>query len=49
MKILQDYCRNGLVRPDDEEHMYYAAMNNKSCSLTAKGQFYWHLAKVGKI
>ena len=46
---LQDYCRNGLVRPDGEEHMYFAAIKNKSCSLTSKGQFYWHLAKAGKI
>ncbi|MDE0118662.1 MAG: caspase family protein [Bdellovibrionales bacterium] len=48
-QILQDYCRNGLVRPDGEEHMYFAAINNKSCSLTSQGQFYWHLAKAGKI
>ena len=47
--ILQDYCRNGLVRPNGEAHMYFAAMKNKSCSLTALGQFYWQLAKRGKI
>ena len=47
--ILQDYCRNGLVRPDGEEHMYFAAIRNKSCSLTPKGQFYWYLTKAGKI
>ncbi len=46
---LQDYCRNGLVRPNGEEHMYFAAINNKSCSLTPKGRFYWNLAKSGKI
>ncbi len=45
-QILQDFCRNGLVRPDDEEHMYYVAINNKSCSLTPKGRFYWHLTKA---
>ena len=46
---LQDYYRNGLVRPDGEEHMYFAAIKNKSCSLTPKGRFYWNLAKTGKI
>ncbi len=48
-KKLQKYCSNGLVVPDREDHMYYAAMNNKSCSLTPKGQFYWNLVKAGKV
>ena len=46
---LQRCTQKGLVKPDGEDHMYYAAMNNKSCSLTPLGQFYWHLAKAGKI
>lgn len=46
---LQACYRRGVVRPDGEVHMYYAAMNNKSCSLTPLGQFYWHLAKNKKF
>lgn len=38
-----------LVRPNGEDHMYWAAINSKSCSLTALGQFYWHLVKANKI
>ncbi|MDE6612930.1 MAG: caspase family protein [Clostridia bacterium] len=39
----------GLVVPDGEEHMYYAAMNSKSCRLTSIGQHYWRLVKEGRI
>ncbi|MGE5352286.1 MAG: caspase family protein [Chitinophagales bacterium] len=43
-------CRaSRLVVPIGEEHMYYAAMNNKSCKLTALGKYYWKLAKDGRI
>ena len=35
----------GLVEPVDENHMYFAAMNNKSCKLTPLGLHYWKLAK----
>lgn len=38
-----------LVVPVGEEHLYYAAMNSKSCQLTALGVHYWHLANSGKI
>ena len=38
-----------LVTPVGEEHLYYAAMNSKSCRLTALGIHYWHLANSGKI
>jgi len=38
-----------LVVPVGEEHMYFAAMNSKSCKLTALGAYYWHLANGGKI
>ena len=40
---LQQYAREGLVRPVDAEHMYFAAMNNKSCRLTAMGVHYWNM------
>lgn len=46
---LQECRALGLVKPDGEDHMYWAAMRNKSCSLTALGQFYWHLVKANKI
>ncbi len=43
-------CRAlGLLKPDGEEHMYFAALRNKSCSLTALGRFYWHLVSANKI
>jgi len=35
----------GLVVPVGEKHMYYAAMNSKSCKLTPCGQHYWRLVK----
>ena len=44
-KELQLYESVGLVEPVNEEHMYYAAMNSKSCKLTALGLHYWRLAK----
>jgi len=37
----------GLVVPCGEEHMYFAAMNYKSCSLTSIGKHYWHLVNKG--
>ena len=33
----------GLVVPVGEEHMYFAAMNSKSCELTSIGKQYWRL------
>lgn len=33
----------GLVVPVGETHMYYAAMNSKSCKLTLLGKQYWRL------
>lgn len=33
----------GLVIPCGEEHMYFAAMNSKTCRLTSIGQHYWRL------
>lgn len=48
-KDLQAFEGVGLVKPVDEEHMYFAAMNSKSCRLTALGYQYWRLAKEKKI
>lgn len=47
--ILQKYVKLNLVVPVNAEHMYYAAINYKSCKLTAQGQHYWSLAKKGNI
>lgn len=48
-KVLQR-CRSAkLVEPVDEEHMYYAALNRKSCRLTPLGRHYWQMAKEDRI
>ena len=44
-KELQLFESVGLVEPVDEEHMYFAAMRNKSCKLTTLGLHYWKLSK----
>ena len=48
-KDLQKMEGVGLVVPVDEEHMYFAAMNSKSCKLTKLGAHYWRLAKELKL
>lgn len=54
-KDLQALNRVGLVSPNcddlpiEERHMYFAAMESKSCKLTAIGRFYWQLANDNKI
>lgn len=47
--ILQKYNRVNLVVPVDADHMYYAAMNSKSCKLTVVGEFYWKLVSEQRI
>lgn len=44
-KELQLFESVGLVEPVDTDHMYFAAMENKSCKLTALGLHYWKLSK----
>lgn len=44
-KELQLFESVGLVEPVGTEHMYFAAMESKSCKLTALGLHYWKLAK----
>ena len=46
---LQKYRAARLLVPVGEDHMYFAAMNSKSCKLTPLGQFYLHLANSGKL
>lgn len=47
--ILQKYNRVNLVIPVDAPHMWHAAMQNKSCQLTALGEHYRRLVKKGRI
>lgn len=49
LKDLQKYRDAGLVVPVDEEHLYYSAVNSKSCRLTAIGLQYWKLVDEQKI
>ena len=46
---LQSMRAARLITPVGEEHLYFAAMNSKSCRLTALGAHYWRLANHGKI
>lgn len=43
-KELQLFESVGLIEPVDAEHMYFAAMESKSCKLTALGLHYWKMA-----
>lgn len=47
--ILQKFNRINLVVPVDAEHMYFAAMESKSCKLTILGEHYWNLIKNERI
>ena len=47
--LLQKYVKLNLVIPVGAEHMYYAAINSKSCKLTVQGQHYWNLVKKERI
>ena len=44
-KELQLFESVGLIEPVGAEHMYFAAMEGKSCRLTALGLHYWKLSK----
>ncbi|KAF5046647.1 Caspase domain protein [anaerobic digester metagenome] len=48
-KNLQKMTSVGLVVPVGEEFMYFAAMNSKSCRLTALGYQYWRLVKKNRL
>jgi len=48
-KHLQKFQSVGLVIPVDADYMYFAAMNFKSCRLTALGYHYWRLVKDKRI
>jgi len=48
-KQLQKFQSVGLVVPVDADYMYFAAMDSKSCRLTALGYHYWRLVKDKRI
>lgn len=48
-KKLQKLESVGLVVPVNEDHMYFAAMNSKSCKLSALGSHYWRLVHDKRI
>ena len=48
-KVLQQMHSAGLVEPVNATHMYWAAMNGKSCRLTPLGAHYWRLVNEKKI
>ncbi len=48
-KNLQKFESVHLVVPVEEEHMYFAAQNSKTCKLTALGYHYWRLVKENRI
>ncbi len=47
--ILQKYNRLNLLKPVETTHMWNAAMESKSCKLTALGEHYRKLAKNNRI
>lgn len=47
--LLRKYFQLGLVVPVDEKYMYWAAVNSRSCKLTALGQHYWRLVEKDRI
>ncbi len=47
--ILQKYNRVNLLIPNNAPHMWHAAMQSKSCSLTALGEHYRRLVDQGLI
>ncbi len=48
-KDLQKFQGVGLVVPVDADFMYFAAINSKSCRLTALGYQYWRLVNEKKL
>lgn len=47
--LLQKYNRLNLVVPVNAPHMWHAAMESKSCKLTALGEHYRRLVEKGRI
>lgn len=49
MKDLRQLASVGLVVPVGEEYLYFAALNSKSCGLTALGRQYWRLVNAERV
>lgn len=49
LKDLQKFASVHLVEPVGAEHMYFAAIDSKSCRLTAAGRQYWRLVKEKRL
>lgn len=49
LEDLQKYVSVGLVEPVGTKHMYFAAMESKSCKLTTLGCHYWRLVNDKRI
>lgn len=47
--VLQRYRASKLVNPVGADHLYFAAMQNGACRLTALGKHYWRMAREGRI
>ena len=47
--VLQKYNRLNLLVPDGADHMWNAAMESKSCRLTALGEHYRRLVEKNRI
>lgn len=47
--VMRQYVSLNLVVPVKETYMYWAAVNSDSLRLTKLGQYYWRLAKSGRI
>lgn len=47
--VLQKYNRLNLLVPDGATHMWNAAMESKSCRLTALGEHYRRLVEKNRI
>ena len=46
---LQKYRAARLLVPNERDHLYYAAIDSKSCQLTPLGRFYWSRVKKWKL
>lgn len=48
-KVLQ-HCRSAkLIEPVGTDHLFYAALESRTCRLTALGKHYWRMAKQGRL
>lgn len=47
--MLQKLRAARLVKPIDEDHMYYAALRSTGCELTPLGRLYWKLANENRL